>query len=138
MERRPAPEGKIARGWRLALASWTVVRSHPGLLVLPALSVVLTAAAAVILLGPWSLDVIDHHSRTRIAVDAAVCSYPFTFISTYLGVAFYALAAATLDGRRMTTGEALGHARRRIAAVAVWSLVATVVGTLLRSLEHLP
>ncbi|HEY2788447.1 MAG TPA: DUF6159 family protein [Gaiellales bacterium] len=131
-------EGKIARGWRLTRQSWSVVRLRPGLLGLPAGSAVFTLAAAVLLLGPWSLDVIDHHSRGRLFVDTAVCAYPFTFIGTYFNVAFYSLAAATFDGRPMTTGEALRRARRRVAAVALWALVATVAGTALRALEQLP
>ena len=131
-------EGRIARGWRLTRQSWSVVRVRPGLLVLPAVSAAFTLAAAALLLGPWSLDVIGHHSRGRLFVDGAVCAYPFTFISTYFNVAFYLLAAATFDGRPMTTGEALRRARRRLAVVAMWALVATVVGTALRTLEQLP
>ena len=91
-----------------------------------------------LLLGPWSLDVIGHHSRSRILLDSAVCAYPLTFISTYFSVAFYALAAATIDGRPMTTGQALRHARSRVVAVALWSLVATLAGIALRALEQLP
>jgi hypothetical protein len=131
-------EGRIARGWRLTLQSWTVVRLRPGLLVIPAVSGAFTLVAAVVLLGPWSLDLIDHHSRSRLLLDTAVCAYPFTFIGTYFNVAFYALAAATIDGRPMTTGEALRHSRSRVVAVAFWALVATVVGTALRALEQLP
>jgi hypothetical protein len=131
-------EGKIARGWRLTCESWSVVRRRPGLLVIPAVSAAFTLAAAVILLGPWSLDLVGHHSRSRFLLDAAVCAYPLTFIGTYFNVAFYALAAATIDGRPMTTGEALRHARSRVLAVALWSLVATAVGIVLRALEQLP
>jgi hypothetical protein len=131
-------EGRVARGWRLTRESWSVVRLRPGLLVLPAVSLVLTLIAAALLLGPWSLDVAHHHSRSRLLVDAAVSAYPFTFIATYFNVAFYALAAATIDGRPMTTAAALRHARSRVLAVALWSLLATGVGIVLRALEQLP
>jgi Family of unknown function (DUF6159) len=94
--------------------------------------------AAVALLGPWSLDVIDHHSRERMFVDAAVCAYPLTLISTFCNVAFALLAAAAIDGRRMTVGEAFAGARSRLGASAIWALIATVVGTALRGLEQLP
>lgn len=131
-------EGKIARGSRLTRQSWSVVRLRPGLLVIPAISAAFTLTAAALLLGPWSLDLIGHHSRGRVFVDGAVCAYPFTFISAYFNVAFYTLAAATFDGRPMTTGEALRRARGRVAVVALWALVATIAGIALRALEQLP
>lgn len=131
-------EGKMARGWRLTRESWSVVRTRPGLLVIPALAAVMTIVAAVLLLGPWSLDILGHHSRTRVFIDLAICSYPFTVISTFFNVAFAALAAAVLDGRPMTVGEAFARARTRLGAVALWALIATLVGIAVRALEQLP
>jgi hypothetical protein len=84
------------------------------------------------------MDVVHHHSRERLFVDGAIGAYPSAFVATYLNVAFYALAAAAIDGRPMTVSEALGHARSRVWAVAWWALVATSVGLALRALEQLP
>lgn len=131
-------EGKMARGWRLTRESWSVVRRRPSLMVIPALAAVMTIAAAALLLGPWSLDAIAHHSRERVFVDAAICAYPLTFIATYFNVAFYALAAATIDDRPMSLREAFGCARSRVFTIALWTFVATVVGIALRGLEQLP
>ena len=131
-------EGKMARGWRLTRESWSIVSLRPGLLVIPAVSAVATAIAAVALLGPWSLDAIGHHSRERMAVDAAICAFPFTLISTFCNVAFAALAAAAVDGRPMTVRQAFARARSRLGAIVLWSLIATLVGIVLRSLEQLP
>jgi Family of unknown function (DUF6159) len=132
------PEGKMERGWRLTRESWSVVRLRPALLVVPALSALATGAAAVLLLGPWSLDILAHHSRERIFVDAAVCAYPFTAISTFFNVAFTALAAAALDGRSASLGEAFGRARSRLGPIMLWALISTVVGIALRALEQVP
>lgn len=128
----------MARGFRLSRVSWSVVRQRPGLLVIPAVSLLVQIAGSVLLLGPWALDVVDHHSRGRLFVDAAVGAYPFTFVVTYFNVAFYTLAAATIDGRPMSTTQAFDRARSRLWAVAAWAFVATVVGVVLRSLEQLP
>ena len=82
-----------------------MVRLRPGLLVIPAVSAAFTGStAAVLLLGPWSLDVIRSPlARAASSSIAASCAYPFTFITAYFNVAFYVLAAATFDGRPMTT-----------------------------------
>jgi Family of unknown function (DUF6159) len=131
-------EGKMERGWRLTRESWSVVRLRPALLLIPAVSFLATAAAAVLLLGPWSLDIMAHHSRGRLFVDGAVCAYPFTLISTSCNVAFAVLAAATIDGRPMTVREAFARARSRMWTIALWALIATVVGVGLRALEQIP
>ena len=60
------------------------------------------------------------------------------FAATYFNVAFYALAAATIDGRPMTVSQAFGHARSRVWTIALWALVATSVGVALRAIEQLP
>jgi hypothetical protein len=131
-------EGKMHRGWRLTCQSWSVVRLRPMLLAIPALSAVMTIAAAALLLGPWSLDAIGHHSRERMFVDAAICAYPLIFIATYFNVAFYAMAAAAFDGYPMSIGAAFGRARSRVSAIALWTLTATLVGIAVRGLEQLP
>jgi Family of unknown function (DUF6159) len=131
-------EGRIARGLRLSRESWSVVRLRPALLVIAAVSLLVQIAGSLLLLGPWAMDIVGHHSRERLFVDAAIGAYPFTFAVTYFNVAFYTLAAATIDGRPMTTAQAFDRARSRLWAVAAWAFVATVVAVLLRSLEQLP
>jgi Family of unknown function (DUF6159) len=101
-------------------------------------SALIWIAGAALLLGPWAMDVVHQHSRERLFIDGAIGAYPSAFVATYLNVAFYALAAAAMDGRPMTVSEALGHARSRVWAVAWWALVATSVGVALRALEQLP
>jgi hypothetical protein len=123
---------------RLSRLSWTVVRQRPGLLIIPAVSMLIQVAGSLLLLGPWALDIVDHHSRGRLFVDAAIGAYPATFVVTYFNVAFYSLTAATIDGGPMTTTEAFERARSRLWAVASWAFVATLVGVVLRSLEQLP
>lgn len=130
--------GRISRGWTLTKVSWEVVKRRPALLVLPVVSLITTAVAGMVLLGPWAFDVVDQHSKLRIFVAAAVCSYPFVLISTFFNVAFYAMANAAFDGREMGIGEALAVARKHLRSIAVWSLVSTLVGTALRALEQAP
>lgn len=131
-------EGRIARGLRLSRLSWSVVRRRPGLLVIPAFSLLIQVAGSVLLFGPWAMDIVDHHSRGRLFLDAAIGAYPATFVVTYFNVAFYSLAAATIDGRPLTTAQAFERARGRVRTIAWWALIATLVGVALRALEHAP
>lgn len=115
-----------------------MVRLRPGLLVFPLISALVWTAGSVLLLGPWAMDVVHHHSREQLFVDTAIGAYPSAFVATYLNVAFYTLTAAAMDGRPMTVSQAFAHARARVWVIASWALVATSVGVALRALEQLP
>ncbi len=114
------------------------MRQRPSLMALPAISGILTLIVAAIVLGPLVFDLEDHHSELRVIAAVVVCAYPFAFLSVFFNVAFYALADATMNGRQMSLGEALRFATTRLRAIAMWSLVTTVVGVVLRLLEQLP
>jgi hypothetical protein len=66
------------------------------------------------LLAPFSLDVLDHHSRWNIFVDGAVCGYPLTFVSTFFNVAYYAQVDAEFQDRPIAAREALRVATARL------------------------
>jgi hypothetical protein len=130
--------GRIERGMSLTSRSLALLGRRPQLLVLPLLSMLSTAAAAVVLLGPWALDAIAHHSRWQIFVDTAVLAYPSIFLSTFFGVGFVLMADAAFDGRDLSVGAAMRGAFERLPAIAAWALVATLVGIVLRAIEQLP
>jgi hypothetical protein len=130
--------GRIERGMSLTSRSLALLGRRPQLLVLPLLSMLSTVAAAAVLLGPWALDAIAHHSRWQIFIDTAVLAYPSIFLSTFFGVGFVLMADAAFDGRDLSVGGALRGALERLPAIAAWALVATLVGIVLRAIEQLP
>ncbi len=127
----PPREGRIARSWRLTRAAWDVVRDDRSLLTLAALSVVLGAiglALIFVLAGSF------HGGRLKgdkLAIFALIFAYPLTFVSTFLNTAIAAAAAAALEGRHLSLGEALAVPMRKLGTIALWSLIAAVVGYVL-------
>jgi hypothetical protein len=130
--------GRIERGMSLTGRSLALIGRRPNLLVLPLLSMLSTAAATVVILGPWALDAIAHHSRWQVFVDSAVLAYPSVFVSTFFGVGFVLMADAAFDGRDLSVGAAMRGAVERLPAIAAWVLLATLVGIALRAIEELP
>jgi Family of unknown function (DUF6159) len=130
----PPSEGRLSRSWRLTRAAWQVVRDDRALLTLGAISVVSGAIGlALIFVLSGSFD----HGRLagdRIALFALIFAYPLTVLSVFLNTAIAAAAAAALEGRRLSLGQALAVPVRRIGAVAMWSLIAAVVGFVLEQL----
>jgi Family of unknown function (DUF6159) len=127
-------EGRIARSWRLTRAAWGVVRTDRALLILAALSGLLSVAsiALIFLLGGFFHD--GRFSEGHFALVALILAYPLMFVSVFLNTAIAAAAAAALDGRRLSLGQALAVPAGRIGRVALWALIAAGVGVLLEQL----
>jgi hypothetical protein len=128
--------GRIGTGWRLAVKSWNVVEGDRSLLVLPALSLVATLAAALVLFVPAAYFADQDHSHWPFIIAAVIGAYPLTFIATYFGVAFVGVASRRLAGQPATTSDGFDCARARLTVIAQWALLATLVGIVLQLLER--
>ena len=132
----PSREGRIARSWRLTREAWHVVRTDRSLLtlaVISALSGAVLLALVFVLSGSFDRGRID---GGELALFALIFAYPLTFVSVFINTAIAAAAAAALEGRHLSLGEALAVPARRIGQVALWSLIAAVVGVVLEQLSN--
>jgi uncharacterized protein DUF6159 len=128
---QPQSEGRIARSWRLTRAAWEVVRGDRSLLTLAAVSAVTGGIGlALIFVLSGSFDE-GHLKGDELALFAAIFAYPLTFVSVFLNTAIAAAAAAALEARHLSVGEALAVPSRKLGTVALWSLMAAVVGFVL-------
>ncbi len=127
----PPREGRIARSWRLTRAAWDVVRSDRSLLALAAISAITggIGLALIFILGGSFQN--GRLQGDELALFALIFAYPLTFISVFFNTAIAAAAAAALDGRHLSVREALAVPMRKLPTVALWSLIAAVVGFLL-------
>jgi hypothetical protein len=134
----PQPDGRIGRGWRLLGQTWRFLLERPRLMALPALSMLLTTVAAVLLFVPVfdatkGLDV-----RLSAFIAAAASALPFTFIATFFNVGFLAMVLAAERGEQPTIRDGLRSARRRLRPIVAWSIVSATIGTAISAIEHLP
>jgi uncharacterized protein DUF6159 len=128
-------EGRIARSWRLTRAAWDVVRGDRSLLVLAAISALAGGAGLVLIFVLSGSFGNGRLKGDELALYAAIFAYPLMFISVFFNTAIAAAAAAALDGRHLTVGEALAVPARKLGTIAVWSLIAAVVGVVLEQLS---
>lgn len=131
---QPSSEGRIARSWRLTRAAWKVVRSDRSLQTLAAISAVVGAAGVALIFVLSGAFGKGHLDGGQLALFALIFAYPLTFLSVFLNTAIAAAAAAALDGRSLSLSEALAVPTRRIGQVALWALIAAVVGFVLEQL----
>jgi Family of unknown function (DUF6159) len=127
-------EGRIARSWRLSRAALRVVRSDRGLLILATLSALFSAVGIAAIFVLSGLFTHRHGGDGRVAVAALILGYPITFVGVFFNTAIAAAASAALDGRHLSLSEALAVPMRRIGQVALWALIAAVVGVVLEQL----
>lgn len=127
-------EGRIARSWRLTRMAWQVVRSDRSLLTLAVISALTGAVGVAAIFAVSGSLGREHFSDGRLLVAVLVFGYPLTFVSVFFNTAIAAAAGAALEGRHLSLGEALAVPMRRIGQVALWALIAAVVGFVLEQL----
>jgi Family of unknown function (DUF6159) len=131
-------EGRMSRGWRLAKESWNVIERDRSLLALPLLSAAATVLAGALIFVPGVYFSFHEHSHVPLLVAAGVAAYPLTFLSTYFSVAFIVVARARLTGEQATVRTGIAAANERLGTIAAWSLVLTLFGVVLQTLQRLP
>jgi Family of unknown function (DUF6159) len=131
-------EGRISRSWRLIGRCWDVLTERPRLLVMPAVSALATAIAAVAILVPMLWWTRGLPAKVSVVIATAVAALPFTLISTTTNVALLAMAEAHFAGREPRVRDGLRIAWRRRWPILGWSVLASGVGSLLGALQDLP
>jgi hypothetical protein len=124
-------EGRIARSWRLTRAAWRLVGHDDTLQGLAVLGVLTGFAGFVLLLVLGGVFSGAGVSRGHILLVAALLAYPLTFTSVFINTAIAAAAASALQGQPLSTRQALAVAWGRVGRIAVWALIAALVGLLI-------
>lgn len=124
-------EGRVARSWRLTRTAWSLVRGDRAVLALAACATLCGIGGAVLFM--WlSRSRSPGESVGGLLIWVAALGYPITFLSTFFNVAIAAAANAALEGQRLTFVQAIGCAGRRLDQVALWALVVSGIGLVVR------
>src|SRR5256885_1794229 len=130
----PAGEGRLARSRRLTKTAFRLMWDDGLIFVLAAIATAATVVATLLVFGLGGYFDNPRHTGAHFALVLLIATFPLTFLGTFFNVAIAAAAAARLEGRRMDVKEAFGVAVRRLPQIALWSLLATGVGILLREI----
>jgi hypothetical protein len=128
--------GSITRSFRLVGASWTLLGRDPGLLLLPLLSLIVTAAVTA---GFWAAGLVDFMTP-RSSLRNILGLYALYAVIAFVGICadsvVVAVAMERLDGRDATLREGWGVVRGRMGAVVRWALVSATIGIVLRLIQE--
>ncbi|HVN49792.1 MAG TPA: DUF6159 family protein [Acidimicrobiales bacterium] len=138
--------GRISHSFAMAGASWRVLQSDRELFAIPVMSMVSTAATA--LLGGGAIyfslnrDVVRPDGTTGMAatpftyVVGVVAYLLITFVLTFFAAALVAGARERLMGGRPTLGSAFTSASTRLPEIVLWSLLTGTVGLALNLVRN--
>jgi hypothetical protein len=131
--------GSMSRGFRLARASWTVVRRDRELLILPVVSflcslVVLAAFGA----GMFGVGLPkDGESVSPGIYVLGFCMYvALAFVTIFFNAAVIATATKRLKGEPASIRDGLTVAREHIGKIFLWALITASVGMVLRAIQE--
>jgi hypothetical protein len=127
-------EGRMERGWRLTRMAWGVLIRDRTALIL-ALAQGISSAAIVVALFVLSGWAQHPGQESRILLAALIAYWPATLVSTFIGVALCAAAAAAMDGGHLTLRQALAVPGRRPGQILLWSLLSAGVGLVIEQLS---
>jgi hypothetical protein len=130
----------ISRGFRLAKASWQVVREDRELLWLPIISFFCSLIVmAVFALGALGIGLPENESSQvspALYVLAFVMYVALAFVSIYFNAAVIGTAMKRLQGEDASIHDGLAIARQHIGKIFVWAVITATVGMILRSLQE--
>jgi hypothetical protein len=137
---------RIGRGWEIAKASWSVLKLHPKLLLLPALSglALLSLIALIGLsvfessLGEQLSQAIGDAQNGKVEIYALLFALYFvcSFIILFFNSALVFCALQCFAGKEPSLRGGLTIASRRLPQIFMWALLATTIGLILQALQN--
>jgi uncharacterized protein DUF6159 len=123
--------GRVRTGWRLARASWSVLRADSSLAIYPAVAIIVAMLAFWVVAGV-GIAVGQAVSASWLTVAFLVAGiYAAVYFVVYFNVALAAAAQQSIDGRDTGLRDGLTVARTRRGFIAKWALLEVVLGLLL-------
>jgi hypothetical protein len=139
MAGKVAPMGSISRGFRLAKASWSVVKQDRELLILPVISFV----CSLVVMGVFALGALGiglpaegESANPALYVLGFVMYVALAFVTIFFNAAIIGTAMKRLKGEDATLKDGIALARQHIGKIFVWALITATVGMILRTLQE--
>jgi Family of unknown function (DUF6159) len=131
--------GSVSRGFRLAKASWTVVKQDRELLVLPVISFFCSLIVMTVFgLGMWGIGLPAKGESPSPGIYAIgfVMYVALAFVTIFFNAAVIGTAMKRLQGQDAKISDGLALARQHIGKIFVWAVITATVGMILRTIQE--
>jgi hypothetical protein len=132
---------RFRRSWRLAKASWAVLKADRELLVFPAISFVALIAVLITFIIPVAFvpGIVDFDTGeySPVGIALAFLFYVVSYtVSFYFNTALVGAAMIRLEGGDPTVSDGLRIASSRLPQIIGYALIAATVGMVLRMISE--
>lgn len=137
---------KISNGWQFAKDSFSIVRHHKRLIVLPIVSMIAATLVVISFIAPlWAsgtaeswMETTDESGNMPVAAWVTLFAFYFCnyFVIVFFNCALIACTMQALRGEEVQLGYGFSMAAKRLPQIAGWAFVSALVGVLLRALEQ--
>jgi len=137
---------RFSRGWAITKASWSVLKQHPKLMLLPlASSLALLTLLAMIGAGGYMghkagmfTQMLADDGDIPVAAYAILFAIYFlcSFVIVFFNAAMVFCSLQAFNGEEPSIGKGLATAAGRLPQILAWSLLASTVGVLLSALQE--
>jgi uncharacterized protein DUF6159 len=124
---------RFQRSWEIAKASFGLLEQHRNLLLFPLVSGICTVFIAIFFLSP--LFFLQSNQGLGLAAMAGLYVASM-FVATFFNVAFVHAIFNAFKGGEVSISESLSFAMTKLPAIFMWSLMAGLVGLVIRRLEE--
>jgi hypothetical protein len=153
--------GRFTRSWLMFKTSLSIVANNRELLLFPIVTAILMIVIFLFFLAPvallptgYSITQVEHwqqvgnwivessgdserpHFSTPALAYLVFLYLGSMFLATFFNVAFYNEILAALSGEAVSLGRGFRFAMTRLKAILMWSLLAGVVGLVIKALEE--
>ena len=129
----------LSRGFRLAKASWGVVKADPALLWLPIISFV----CSLVVLAVFGLGIVGigvpaqgQSASPGVYVLGFLMYVALSFVTIFFNAAVIGTAMKRLKGEDTSLRDGIALARQHLGKIFVWAMITATVGMIIRSLQE--
>ncbi|MEA2551306.1 MAG: hypothetical protein QOE25_1075 [Actinomycetota bacterium] len=130
---------RLSRGFRLAKASWGVVKADKELLWLPIVSMLCSfIIVGLFTAGAFGIGIPQDGQRPSPALYVLlfVMYVALSFVTIYFNSALVAIAMKRLKGEPATLADGFAAARAHLGQIFLWAVVTATVGMILRAIQE--
>lgn len=127
--------GRVRTGWRLAKASWQVLRGDRSLAIFPALSFACAVVAFNLITGVGIAIAAPTKVGWLVLPFMAIGGYAATYCIVYFNVALAGAVRLSIDGRDTKLSDGLAVARERRGVIAKWAGIMFAFGVLITAVR---
>ncbi|HEY4874652.1 MAG TPA: DUF6159 family protein [Puia sp.] len=133
---------RLSNGWKISMYSFSVLKENRSLIIFPVLSAISmilifgSVITGVLASNDWNVSNFDVQNKTLGYIFLFLFYLVNYFIVVFFNMALIHCTHLYFNGQKPTVSDGLRFSVSRIGAIFSWSVLAAIVGTLLRIIQQ--